>query len=694
MRFKTGILALLFLAVSSVNCAEELRNIPLKSIVSANTTELRDASITALNGDSGYTAKIILGTKEEWPGVSLLPADGKAWDFTPFKKLNMKVRNNSAFATLVCLRIDNDGADGVKNCITLRHYLNPGQEGVFELPISRGGIEISGGEKLEGMHGLPGRRLDFSKVIGFIVFGDHPSQTVNLDVGDIVLSGKGVQPKVMSMKEFLPFVDEYGQYIHANWPGKVSSDAELKADVAREEADLSANSASKEWNIYGGWANGPKYKATGMFRVDKIDGKWWLIDPEGCLFWSNGCASVWTRDYTPITDREQYFKWLPKDGVMAQFTEKGFWKNPPGFYKEYNSYECYNFRTANLFRKYGEDWKNSHYGNTEKRFRSWGVNTLGAWADKELMERGRIPYAMYLSAGSEPIEGSSGHWRKFPDPFSVKFTESLQRTFVGLKKDPMCIGYFVNNELAWGGETSLAVATLKSPATQPAKKAFCEYLQKKYATVEAVNSVWKSSYKSWDDFMSSVAVPDENGARADLVAFTEEIANRYFSLCREGLNNGMPGALFLGCRFAGLKAGQNIIRAAAKYSDIVSFNIYQKDVSSYRLPFEIDRPLIIGEFHFGALDRGLIHEGLVPVADQNERAAAYKSYIEGALVNPQIVGAHWFQYVDEPVSGRCDGENYQIGLVDVCDRPYPETINALREVTAKMYEIRSKGGGK
>jgi agarase len=36
-----------------------------------------------------------------------------------------------------------------------------------------------------------------------------------------------------------------------------------------------------------------------------------------------------------------------------------------------------------------------------------------------------------------------------------------------------------------------------------------------------------------------------------------------------------------------------------------------------------------------------------------------------------------------------DEENYQIGLVDVADTPYAETVEACREVGRTMYELRS-----
>lgn len=107
----------------------------------------------------------------------------------------------------------------------------------------------------------------------------------------------------------------------------------------------------------------------------------------------------------------------------------------------------------------------------------------------------------------------------------------------------------------------------------------------------------------------------------------------------------------------------------------------------------VDMPVLIGEFHFGALDRGMFHPGLVETANQTDRAIAYANYVREALANPAVVGAHWFQFTDEPTTGRWDGENYQIGLVDICDNPYPETIQAVRDVGTTMYRYRLENRG-
>jgi len=49
----------------------------------------------------------------------------------------------------------------------------------------------------------------------------------------------------------------------------------------------------------------------------------------------------------------------------------------------------------------------------------------------------------------------------------------------------------------------------------------------------------------------------------------------------------------------------------------------------------------------------------------------------------------------EPCSGRdLDGENGQLGFVDICDSPYPEAIAAAREVGRCMYRFRAKGSSR
>jgi hypothetical protein len=120
----------------------------------------------------------------------------------------------------------------------------------------------------------------------------------------------------------------------------------------------------------------------------------------------------------------------------------------------------------------------------------------------------------------------------------------------------------------------------------------------------------------------------------------------------------------------------------------VSVNIYKRQPIDNLPSDAVDKPLINGEFHFGALDRGLFHTGLVATRNQNMRAQCYRDFVNACLDHPRFVGTHWFQWQDQALTGRSDGENYQIGFLNVTDAPYPELVQAARDVASEMYKRR------
>jgi hypothetical protein len=304
------------------------------------------------------------------------------------------------------------------------------------------------------------------------------------------------------------------------------------------------------------------------------------------------------------------------------------------------------------------------------------------------------------------LGSGSDYWGKMHDPFDPKFAETVQsnleRVVSRVKGDPWCLGYFVDNELSWGsfgtetGRYGLGLGALSLAASaSPAKRAMLDQLKKKYAEISQLNDAWKTHLSGWQALEESwKPVAGQAGwspaFKADLGAFVKELARTYFKTVRDRLKAADPDHLYLGCRFAWRT--DEAVAAAAEFCDVVSFNIYDRRVDPGKWGFiqNLNRPVIIGEFHAGALDRGKFHTGLVAASDQQERAAIYTDYVESALKNPALVGCHWFQYVDEPLTGRAyDGENYNIGLLTVTDTPYTELVAAARAVHRRAYQVRS-----
>jgi hypothetical protein len=654
-----------------------------------------DAEISLSSGDGG-ALRVNTGHDANWPGVTIEASEGH-WDLSGYGYLALDVRNAGPERVSVFWRVDNPGADGVKNCITKNTTLAPGEKKTIKVFLQR---ELPPGisDKLFGMRGYPGGlskevSVDASIINQFIVFVNKPATDHSFEISNLRAGGSYTPPEWLSMDEsdFFPMIDEYGQFIHGDWPNKIKSPDDLARSREEEAADLSRHPGPDGWDRYGGWKSGPELEGTGHFRVEKYKGKWWLVDPDGRLFWSHGIDCVHSSNgVTPITDREYLYAGLPhEDSPFARFYGQGSWA-PHNYYEGRGVYKTYNFTSSNLLRKYGQDWYQTSAELSHSRLRSWGMNTIANWSSADVYLMRRTPYVVSVGFGGRRLEGSQGYWGKFRDVFDPSFKAEVRKSMSWHKDksagDPWCVGYFLDNEIAWGNELSLAIAALLSPPDQPAKLVFVEDLRAKYETIENLNQAWASEYASWDALLQSREEPDREKAYDDLAAFYTKTAEVYFKTCRDAVKEIAPDNLYLGCRFAAVN--DRAVEASAKYCDVISYNFYRPEVENVRLPQGLDMPVIVGEFHFGALDRGMFHTGLGPVENQEERARAYKTYVTGALKNPWIVGTHWFQYGDQATTGRGDGENYQIGFLDVVDTPYMETIEACREVGYSIYKRR------
>jgi hypothetical protein len=548
---------------------------------------------------------------------------------------------------------------------------------------------------------LPGANtwIDAAHISDFRLSFQHPAGARAVIIDNI---------RLLPPFNYEAIVDSFGQYTRADWPGKVKSVQDLLAQKQQEEDQIKAQPAVPDRDEYGGWASGPQLTAKGFFSTVKRDGKWWLVDPEGHLFFSLGIDVIGVPAdgdaYTLVEGRESMFTWLPSsDDPLSKYYDYAKYV----LYGPIKKGRTFGFYLANLHRKYGADWLGAWQTSALDRLRAWGFNTIGNWSDPALYAYKKVPYTATIDIHGDYAHISSGvdYWGKMHDPFDPKFAEavdaSIRQDAQKYRDDPWCIGYFVDNEISWGGSGNvgdkvhygLVYGTLAGDKACPAKKAFVEQLQSRYANIEQLNKAWGTNFASWPALLEKPYHPQAALApqmREDFSKFLTTFADQYFKVVRDALRKNDPHHLYLGCRFAWRT--QEAVDAAARYCDVVSFNIYRSHLEPEEWAFttSLNKPCIIGEFHFGALDRGMFHTGLVVTPSQQARAAMYKQYIESVEDNPAFVGCHWFQYYDEPLTGRPeDGENYNIGFVSVTDTPYPEMVDTAKAVHAEVYRRRS-----
>ncbi|MCA0892569.1 agarase [Microbulbifer agarilyticus] len=587
--------------------------------------------------------------------------------------------------------------------------------------------------------------LDLAQITKISFFTIGVLQDRELQVGNIQLRPNPDAGQDWTEK----LVDRFGQAAKKDTPLKVASEAELKALAEQELALLAQNTGPKDRSRFGGYKDGPRLEATGYFRTEKVDGKWWMVDPEGYLFFSHGPANVRMSNLTTLTGvdfkdpsvrvvhadevtpedsmgivkvsdkvrasryiindtRHDMFAWLPEyDHPLADHysyrrsTHKG--PVPHG--------ETYSFYRANLERRYGETAPESYVKKWEEvtlqRMNSWGFTSFGNWVDPAFYPNEKVPYFAngWIIGDYQTLSGDTNHWGLMPDFFDPVFAERARATIEVIANDvqasPWCVGVFIDNEKSWGEREGTVAerygvildALSKDSANSPAKHAFTRRLQAQYGTVAALNRAWGSQFESWDAFAAGASLNEHTEAQvADLSSLLEALGEQYFKVVHGTLKEYLPDHLYMGARMANWGMPDEIIKASVKYSDVLSFNIYEEGMQTHQWDFleDIDLPVVIGEFHIGATsDSDNYHPGIVSAASQKDRARMYKAYMRSVLEKDYMVGAHWFQYVDEPVTGRAfDGENANIGFVTVTDIPYPEMVEAAKEITFDLYRER------
>ncbi len=469
-------------------------------------------------------------------------------------------------------------------------------------------------------------------------------------------------------------------HVDRGWAGLSASGLDAIFDDVRIEVNEVAEPpgvrATEDYPAYESPADARRSQreATGFFRVEQLDGRWWVIDPQGKPVFIRG------------TDHCNY---------------RAHWCEKLGYAPYHRNCEAL----------YGspEPWAEQ----ATARLTSWGFNLLGAGSCEETHYRG-IPHTLFASLGSgfatrewiaKPI-----HWTGFPDVFSPRFEAwcdlTARQLLASNVNDPWIFGTFIDNELEWFGKTGRLVNDVfLLPPDQPAKQALVAYLRERYGSIDKLNQALGTTH---DGFEALAADPTAPAASTELETVQSEflalVAERYFSVTCTALRKADPNHMILGCRFAGV-APDEVLAAAGRWVDIFTINTYPRlDMAAGRvlgtpemlvdLHAATGRPMMITEWSFPALDSGLPCKGGagMRVDTQEQKARCYDVFASMIAALPFMVGYDYFMWVDEPelAISSTFPEDSNYGLVDVNDKPW-ETLVAQATVTNRKASDLHEG---
>jgi len=478
------------------------------------------------------------------------------------------------------------------------------------------------------------------------------SQPVRWCVTPITATG-GEPPRLE--KPILPkgaLIDELGQSTLRDWRGKSRSVDEVVQRMRNQLKDAPRQRLPQAFSKWGGWKK-LKFNSTGFFHTMQDGTRWWLVDPDGHPFWSAGCDCVRIDCEGMYSGLETALTWLPDT--------EGEYK---GVYSQRGEHAKFvNYLKANLIRAFGsggyyEKWSAIALAS----LRRFGFNTVANWSDWQIARAAGFPYVRPLSPD---FTDTPKVFREFPDVYHPTFAaeaETYARQLEETRGDSALIGYFLMNEPSWGFASLLPAEGMLmiTPACET-RTAFAKWLQEKYGDRAAFAKVWAMPEISFETVESGVWGKLPEAARPDLEAFSSMMVEKLFRTLTDACRRVDPDHLNLGARYYTVPPRWAF--EGMKCFDVFSVNGYGEKVKPELGAYsrEIDQPVMIGEWHFGALDVGLSASGIGHVKDQAEH--------------------------DEAPLGRSDGENWNIGFLDICHREYEPLSRAARESHECLYEV-------
>lgn len=352
-------------------------------------------------------------------------------------------------------------------------------------------------------------------------------------------------------------------------------------------------------------------------------------------------------------------------------------------------------------------WK----AQTLERLNAWNVNTIGAWSTL----RGK-PYVLELSLSYKWIDVFAEGFETYVHRAAMEALDNddVAADYAALDKDALLIGYFTDNELAWGRgyrwtqETgkkkgfSLFEYYARMKPEKAGKKIWASYLAETYhQDWNQLSEVWTLDVDRIQDLTQTTKIAPrspEHFTEAARVGdgFLRRIAERYFEVTCRVMRGHLPHHLNLGVRLT--RGFPDVVaEIAGRYVDVVSFNMYDRDLDYFRrevtrLHIASSRPVLITEFAFparenrsGNRNKGYKH---AEVRDDEERGAYYARFVEMFGEMPFVVGFHWFQHHDQSTNGRGDGESVNFGFVDLHNRIYEDLARAATEANGRVLKLR------
>jgi len=364
--------------------------------------------------------------------------------------------------------------------------------------------------------------------------------------------------------------------------------------------------------------------STGFFYVKKIDGRWWMVDPNGYAGINMGVCSFASgnvqNDYDLV--KQNGFNgsgnFLTSDGQTSTI------------YNPYN-YNLFSYtRKLNFFLNY-KNVRNTYYPNTPST-----------------------------------VLGNLDYVTVFDPAFATYCDQTAKSMALPAVNERNLLGYFTDNEINFN-QDQLQNLVRDLPAGDACRDSALVFAASRGLTAtDCINYTSNVTETMKQDFAIL-------------------LATKYFKTVSAAIRKYDPNHLILGSRLNGRpRAIQGVVNASEKYMDVTSVNFYDRFSPNDQIALSSwtnDKPCIVTEFYIKDINFLATTQSGAGwyVNSQASRGDFYQNTCLQLLKNKCFIGWQYFKYQDDSDSNK--------GMVNGLGTEYTGMTSLMSELNSQVYHL-------
>ena len=406
---------------------------------------------------------------------------------------------------------------------------------------------------------------------------------------------------------------------------------------------------SSLYDKYGGYKGGIQFTATGYYRTEYYQGRWWLIDPDGYPFFSSGMSTV---DTGTANQKEVI---LEKYGTIANWMQST------------------TDRLYELGFNSGTGSVSSSLDVTRPLSATSGLSVLSTYG-KQLGLNNSVSGSTTFVGGVMPVF----------NPDFVDYADKRIKSIVESKlTNTNIIGWTSDNELH-ANQNMLDNYLVCDPSIKE--------------NIYSYATAWTFMYVMTGK--TDISLNDITPEYRNL--FKAMVYDRYYNVVTTTLNKYDTNHMFAGCRYLVENfKDEYVMKVSGYYCDVITVNYYGAWTPDAELIANVQKwcntPFLVTEAYAKGMDVCTEESGLTNESGagftcrtQEDRGMFYQNFTLQLLESKYCVGYNWFMYWDnDPTNTNADLSNLNAnkGIVNNNHEEYTVLTNYMQQLNLNKYSL-------